>query len=249
MLTAEPQRATWRQRARSRVQRGWYWAADYRYVLRRHRAWLDQAGVPESYRSGSRRPVVLIAGVMEPWILLKPVADRLNAAGHPVHVVPDLAYNLGAIPEAAEMVYQAIVERDLWEVVVVAHSKGGLIGKYLLVNDDQRRIDQLIAIATPFAGSSLARLIPLRSIRSLRPGDATIRDLAVAQTVNAQITSIYPSFDPHVPDGSHLHGAVNIELPAMGHFRILSDQQALEAVEAAADRPSVSRGADTPGAR
>ena len=213
---------------------GWYWAADYHYVLARHRALLGHGEVPPGYARGERRPVVLIAGVMEPWVLLQPVADRLNAAGHPVHVVADLAYNLVAVTEAARVVYRLVVERDLREVVLVAHSKGGLIGKQLLAEDTEGRIDRLIAIATPFAGSALARFVPLRSIRTLRPRDATIRDLTALVDLNAQITSIYPSFDPHVPGGSHLAGATNLALPAMGHFRILSDPAVLAAVVKAA---------------
>ena len=226
--------AGWPGRLGEAVRRGWYWAADYRYVLARHRAWLRHGEVPPGYARGERRPVVLIAGVMEPWVLLQPVADRLNAAGHPLHVVADLAYNLAAVTEAARVVYRLVVERDLREVVLVAHSKGGLIGKQLLAEDTEGRIDRLIAIATPFAGSALARFVPLRSIRTLRPRDATIRDLTALVDLNARITSIYPSFDPHVPDGSHLAGATNLALPAMGHFRILSDPAVLAAVVKAA---------------
>ena len=226
--------AGWPGRLGEAARRGWYWAADYRYVLARHRAWLRHPEVPPGYAHGELRPVVLIAGVMEPWVLLQPVADRLNAAGHPVHVVADLAYNLAAVTEAARVVYRLVVERDLREVVLVAHSKGGLIGKQLLAEDTEGRIDRLIAIATPFAGSALARFVPLRSIRTLRPRDATIRDLTALVDLNARITSIYPSFDPHVPGGSHLAGATNIALPAMGHFRILSDPAVLAAAVKAA---------------
>lgn len=236
MPGADPavRRHTWPGQVIEAARRGWYWAADYRYVLARHRAWLRPGEVPAAYALGDRRPVVLLAGVMEPWALLKPVADRLNAAGHPVHVVGDLAYNLGAVADAARLVYRVVMERDLRDVVLVAHSKGGLIGKQLLAEDTEGRIDRLIAIATPFAGSVLARFVPLRSIRTLRPQDSTIRQLTALVDLNARITSIYPSFDPHVPDGSQLAGATNIALPALGHFRILSDPHLLAEVVRAA---------------
>jgi pimeloyl-ACP methyl ester carboxylesterase len=42
-------------------------------------------------------------------------------------------------------------------------------------------------------------------------------------TINSRITSIYGPFDPHIPEGSVLPGATNIELPVAGHFRILGD--------------------------
>ena len=53
--------------------------------------------------------------------------------------------------------------------------------------------------------------------------------------VNARITSIYPVFDGHIPEGSALEGAVNIEVPVRGHFRILVEQVALDAIVSAVD--------------
>ena len=222
------------RRLNEAARRGWYWAADYRYAAKHQVRSLADQRVPPSYAEGFLAPVVLIAGVMEPWALLRPIADRLNGVGHPIHVVPDLAYNLGAIEAAALLVQRLIAERDLSVVVLVAHSKGGLVGKQLLAMDEAGRVDRLIAIATPFAGSSLANLVPLRSIRALRPSDPMIRELAARSEVNCRITSIYPAFDPHVPDGSFLPGASNVPLASMGHFRVLDDPAALEAVEAAA---------------
>lgn len=222
------------------ARRGAYWLADYRYAARQHGAWLASPGVPPEYASGTGAPVVLIGGVMEPWSLLRPVADRLNAAGHPVHVVLPLAFNLADLPDGAALVHALIAAKDLRGVVLVAHSKGGLVGKYAMAHDPDGRIEALVAIATPFGGSSLARLVPLRSIRALRPSDPVIRALAEEAQLNARITSIYPAFDPHVPDGSHLAGATNVPVAAMGHFRVLADPETLDAVVAAA-------GSSTPG--
>lgn len=222
------------RRLRNTARRGWYWAADYRYAARSQLSGLADQETPPRYAEGRLAPIVLIAGVMEPWMLLRPAADRLNEAGHPVHVVPDLAFNLGTIAEAARIVHTLILGRELTGVVLVAHSKGGLVGKQVLALDEEARVERLIAIATPFAGSSLANLVPLRSIRALRPSDPTIRELGAQAALNARITSIYPAFDPHVPDGSHLSGATNVPLAAMGHFRVLGDAAALTAVVAAA---------------
>jgi hypothetical protein len=54
--------------------------------------------------------------------------------------------------------------------------------------------------------------------------------------VNVRITSIYPALDQHVPEGSQLEGATNIEVAAVGHFRVLSDPEVLDAVVAAVGR-------------
>jgi hypothetical protein len=118
-------------------------------------------------------------------------------------------------------------------VVIVAHSKGGLIGKQVLLDDVEGRVRRLVAIATPFSGSVLARLVPSRPVRAMGPDDATILALAGRPEINHLITSICPSFDPHIPTGSHLEGATNIPVAAIGHFRVLADPDVLDAVIAA----------------
>ncbi len=223
-------------RARRALARGWYWGADYRYAMRAQGRGFVARQVPEGYGRGNLPPVVLIAGVLEPWTLLRPAAERLNAAGHPVHVIPELAYNVITVAEASELASGVLAARGLCDVILVAHSKGGLVGKHMLATDADGRIRQLIAIATPFGGSRLARLIPSPTIRALRPEDATIVDLAARLELNARITSIYPAFDPHIPGGSRLEGATNVEVRAIGHFRVLSDPEVLDAVVAAASR-------------
>lgn len=224
------------ERTRRALARGWYWGADYRYAARAQGRGLVTREVPAGYAVGALPPVVLIAGVLEPWSLLRPVADRLNAAGHAVHVIPELAYNVITVAEASELASGVLVTRDLRDVILVAHSKGGLVGKHMLAHDNDHRIRGLIAIATPFGGSTLARLVPSPTIQALRPDDATIVELASRPELNAMITSIYPTFDPHIPDGSRLPGATNVQVAAMGHFRILSDPEVLDAVVAAAAR-------------
>lgn len=221
-------------RLRLAARRGRYWARDYGYIVGRQARGFLERDVPATFPNGESRPVVLLAGVLEPWTLLLPAARRLNAAGHPVHVVPELAYNLTTVTEAARVALGAVRSRDLRDVVLVAHSKGGLVGKQMLADDGEGRLAGLVAIATPFHGSSLARLLPSRTIRALGPEDPAIVDLSGRNELNARITSIYPSFDPHIPDGSQLPGATNIPVAAMGHFRILSDPEVLDAVVAAA---------------
>lgn len=180
--------------------------------------------VPEAFASGSRNPVMILPGVYETWHYLYPVAFALNAAGHPVHVVSALGFNNRPIPDSAHRVWQRIRELELERLTIVAHSKGGLIGKYLLARlDTERRIDRVVAIATPFSGSRMAYYTIPRAVRSFRPDDPVITSLGSERQVNARITSIAPEWDPHIPESSWLEGARNLTLPVVGHFRILRD--------------------------
>lgn len=218
------------------LRRGWFWYLDYWYVGWAQGRALFSRRVPSRFAHGQRAPVLLIAGVYEPWYFLRRVAARLNAAGHPVHVVPGIGYNRGSIADAAAIVQRYLEQHELTGVVLLAHSKGGLVGKHLMaVEDTAGRIASLVAIATPFGGSSLARFVPVRTIRALGPADEAITTLAANLAVNSRVTSVFAEFDPHIPAGSRLEGGVNIELPIVGHFRLLADERVIRAVEAAVE--------------
>ncbi len=51
--------------------------------------------------------------------------------------------------------------------------------------------------------------------------------------MNSRITSIYSAWDPHIPGGSQLAGARNIELRSTGHFRVVADPALLAEIELA----------------
>ena len=210
---------------------------DYPNALRfRVRAARDCA-VPAAFAEGTGRPVVILPGIYETWHYLRPIAERLSAAGHPVHVIPSLGLNRAPIPTTATRVWDELVARSLHRVAIVAHSKGGIVAKHIMAFQDREgRIDRLVAIASPFNGSTMARLAPNAELRAFLPGDPVISRLAAELRVNARITSIYPSFDPHIPDGCVLEGAENIELPVIGHFRILLQLALLDAVQNAVER-------------
>lgn len=216
------------------MMRLWYWYLDYWFV-----GWLQfralfSRRVPAQFAEGSRDPVLLIAGVWEPWYFLRGIGERLNRAGHPVFVCTAIGYNRASIADVAALVDAFLVERDLRNVTILAHSKGGLVGKSVMADTD--RVDQLVAVATPFSGSTYANFMPTRALREFRPQDAGLLALAANLALNARITSIYPSFDPHIPGGSALEGAVNIEVATVGHFRVLADERVIAAVESAVER-------------
>ncbi len=209
-------------------------ALDYLYAGRHQLRALFDRSTPEALVAGEghRAPVVLLPGIFETWRFLRPLSQHIHAAGHPVHVVTGLGDNRMSVPEGASLVTRHLQEHDLHDVVIVAHSKGGLVAKYLMgMPDSGPRIRAAVTVATPFAGSSLARFIPLPSIRALMPNTPGLLRLALSRAVNAQIVSVWGWFDPHVPGGSRLEGARNIELDVGGHFRILARPELLAVVD------------------
>lgn len=211
-----------------------WWAEDYAYAL----WWQVRAlrlGKPGPYLSGDLRPVVILPGIWESWAFMTPAIRALHRAGHPVFVLADLGWNSKSVVDTAASVAAFLRLSDLRDVVIVAHSKGGLIGKYAMTFlDGEKRITSMVAVCAPFSGSRYAPYLVLPSLRAFSPRDATTVLLGQDRSVNSRIVSIFSEFDPHIPEGSALIGATNIRLPIGGHFRILSDPDALRSILAAA---------------
>lgn len=201
------------------VRKAIWWARDYAWAAL---VWVSVLFAPESpdrYATGSGRPILVIPGVYEDWRFMRPLIVPLHRRGYAVHAIPELERNRAPIAEGASAVRALLVERDLRDVVVVGHSKGGLIGQLALRDDTEGRIAALVTICAPFHGSSRSRLLPLRSLRPLVPGHPSLVGLGLENAMNARITSICSSFDEHVPEGSELPGADNVHLAVSGHFR------------------------------
>ncbi|WP_448808148.1 alpha/beta fold hydrolase [Agromyces bauzanensis] len=220
----------------NRIRAAGWWARDYAYALVHQLGMFRARREPARWRTGDtgRPEVVLLPGVYEHWSFLRPLGDALNAAGHRVVVVHGLGANRRPIVDTS-----ARVERALGRVrvpaagrVIVGHSKGGLIGKHLLLEGraEALGVRGLVAVCTPFAGARRARLFRDPSIRALLPSDETIVMLGNAASVNSRIVSVFGTYDPHVPDGSVLDGATNVRVPVPGHFRVLGAHETALAV-------------------
>ncbi len=227
------------------AHRLWWWAADYAFVLD---SWLRSArrhprpvpGVPINERTDRALPgvpVLLLPGIYESWRFMEPLTRRLHRAGHPVLVVP-LGLNSRSVAAAARKVrWHLRAHHPGMGVVIVAHSKGGLIGKQLML--DLQRLHRLadgggtpaqrptaavhgmVSINTPYAGSAYASMLPLAHLRALAPG--ALAHLSSQVSVDERIIAIRASWDPHIPGAGDLAGAQNIEVGAAGHFSIIGD--------------------------
>ncbi|MFH8251843.1 esterase/lipase family protein [Microbacterium sp. B2969] len=215
-----------------------WWGNDYAYAAYWQVRGTLRPGRREDFRSGDARPIVVIPGVWEPWGFLGPIIEALHQAGHPVYAINRLGRNSRPVPDTAHVVASFIEEHDLRDVVIVAHSKGGLIGKYVMSEfDPDDRITSMVAICSPFAGSEYARYMTSRTLRAFSPSDPTTLMLQANLEINARITTIAGVFDPHIPTIVGLEGATNITLQDGGHFRLLDKPEVIDIVLEVARRP------------
>ncbi|MDQ0725467.1 triacylglycerol lipase [Microbacterium sp. W4I20] len=219
-----------------------WWAADYAYAgYWQVRAFFDRADA-NSFATGDAAHIVVLPGVYETWRFMQPLIAALHARGHPVHVIEALRRNQRPVTEMAAEVAAFLEAQELSDVILVAHSKGGLAGKLAMTGPAAGRIRSLLAVATPFGGSSYARRIPMRTLRAFSPDDPSIVNLGQQLAVNERIVSIYAEFDPHIPEGSELAGAKNVRLDTGGHFRILAHPRVLAELAVLAAEPAEPAG-------
>lgn len=213
------------------VRNAAWWIADYAYaVVWQARAFFSRTD-PGDFVSGEGRPIVVLPGVYETWRFLQPLITELHDRGHPVHVIAALGRNRWPVPRAARYVAEYLQQHDVDDVVIVAHSKGGLVGKQVMADPAVGgRVRGMVSVASPFAGSAYGRLMIVPTLRAFSPSAPGILALAREVAPNPHIVSVYGEFDPHIPGGSELDGARNVRLETGGHFRILAHPRVIAEV-------------------
>ena len=150
------------------------------------------AGAPRPGSTGAEGlpEIVLLPGVYEHWTFLRPLGDALSAAGHRVSVVHGLGINRRGVAETSERLGRTLAGRPPPAAgrVIVAHSKGGLIGKHLLVTSGAAAAAVIEAMSGGDAGDAAAtapapdaatdRRLAARPARARRDLHAVSRDRA-----------------------------------------------------------------------
>lgn len=213
-----------------------YWIIDYYYLFLGKLMSLFFTNPPPDYLNHvvkGKNPVILIPGNSNKWGFLKKMSDTISHLGHPVYAVDKLKSNLFDIPTSAKIVREIIDKNNLKNVILLGHSKGGVVGKYILIhNNKDNKVSRLISIAAPFSGTSISNNLPNKSFKELSTKSKIIKEINSNKTVNSKIVSIMPEFDNHVwsDKKSNLEGALNIIVPIKGHHKIVFDKDVINKI-------------------
>jgi triacylglycerol esterase/lipase EstA (alpha/beta hydrolase family) len=204
------------------------------------------------YPGSAAVPVLLLHGYGANsgyWAHLTPLLDAARIS----HATVDLEPVTGDIDGYAPLVEQAAAALCAacccTQLVVVAHSMGGLVARAWLRRYGSARAARVITLGTPHHGTSLARLglgANAAQMRGSGPGAESgwLRELGAAESdaTRALITSIYTHHDNIIAPqtSSVLPGARNIEFGGVGHVALGSNAGVLAVVMreiAAVSRP------------
>lgn len=196
----------------------------------------------------NKLPVVLVQGYAEPsWYFMYGIYRDLRKNDwqglYPVNLFP----NINDIKEQAKIVAakieQAKKEQGTNKVDYVAHSMGGLIGRYYIQEmRGANNIDHFVSIATPHYGTQVAWLGIGDAAKQMRPGSDFLTKLNAGNPIYGGIkyTSIWTKTDEIVipAESALLRGSrIMPDIKNAEHFLILwADETYKQVKEALMDQ-------------
>ncbi|MCC7600332.1 alpha/beta fold hydrolase [Janthinobacterium sp. FW305-129] len=190
---------------------------------------------------GRGLPVLLVHGYVcnrGYWAQLSRRLARAGIAHDGVDLEPIGANIEEFVPQVEQAIAALCARTGSGQVILVAHSMGGLVARAWLRHYGAARVARIITIGTPHHGTALANLAAGKNARQMsRIGGAPsgwLAQLAASETpeLRALITSMYSHHDNIVaPQSSaRLPGARNLAFGGIGHVALASDARVLRLV-------------------
>ena len=195
-------------------------------------------------------PVVLVHGLGCNAGVWFPFRRYLEQRGfHPVYAFsygPPLASIEHFADQLAAKIDEVRTATGCVQLVLVAHSMGGLISRAYLRRFGGSGIRRLITIGSPHRGSKHAYLMGGRGLSEMRPGSVWLAELnrdGASTTGGVPVVSLWSWHDSMVTPqtSSLLPGAENIALTGIGHNALLNDPDVFAQIAAEIERASAAR--------
>src|SRR6266545_6057225 len=199
-------------------------------------------------------PVLLVHGVLCNAGVWYGFRRRLGALGvGPIYALsygPPLASIERFAEQLAARIDDVLAATGARDVVIVAHSMGGLVSRAYLRRFGGTKVRRLITIGAPHRGSMHARFFPGQSLAEMRPDNAWLEELNVERAQGVPVVSLWSWHDSMVTPqtSSYLDWAENVVLTGIGHNALLFDDTVAERVADEIRRATadVDTGARTP---
>ena len=131
-----------------------------------------------------KRPILLVHGYGCSRGVWRWLRRRLEAAGHVVATVslaPPYTSIGKLVPQLAQRVDEVCAATGAREVILVAHSMGGLVCRSYLARFGSDQVARLVTLASPHGGTELARIGIGQNAREMEPDSLWLRDLEIGR--------------------------------------------------------------------
>lgn len=202
-------------------------------LIAKHRSLRKKyATPPERWCKGKKGCILLLPGWHETFHAFLHLSDILNKEGFEIHTIENFD-SRNKVADLAKLAAKEINSIPSDSIILLSHSKGGIVAKYLLDNfpEIREKVICLISIAVPYGGTITGNL-KFHNVHELLPNSSIIKNLQ-SEVEPSIIYNFYPMWDNHViPNKSMVFpGTYNKEIKVKGHTRILeSDELAQEII-------------------
>lgn len=146
-------------------------------------------------------PVLLVHGLVDNRSVFGVLQRQLRRKGFRHVATMNYPLLTGDVRSAAALLAQRVEalceETGADRVHVVGHSLGGIIGRwYVQQMGGDERVDTLVTLGSPHAGTTAAKVLPLSIVRQLRPGSDILAALAApARGCRTHVLSLWSDRD------------------------------------------------------
>lgn len=175
---------------------------------------------PEEWGKGTKGDVIIVPGFNETWIFQKTLANFLNKNGYRIHTIPTIDHNTHTITHCVREIESYIRIKKLNKVILLAHSKGGLIVENVInTSPIHKNIEKAFTLSVPYKGT----IWGYAGFQNLNELSFHSKKLAKKSSRNKKIINMYSIIDQHVIPNRNLllDGATNIQVKTYWHTRIL----------------------------
>ena len=177
-------------------------------------------------------PVVLVHGVLcnaGIWTRFVRFLGRADVAGvYALSYGPPLASIEAFAEQLARKIDEALAATAARQVIVIAHSMGGLVARAYLRRYGAAKVARVLTIGSPHHGSVFASCFPGVCLAQMRLGNPWLARLNAAPRDPAlRFVSLWSWHDSMVAPqtSSELPGAIDVPLIGIGHNALLGDAQ------------------------
>jgi triacylglycerol esterase/lipase EstA (alpha/beta hydrolase family) len=176
----------------------------------------------------SELPVLLVHGVLcnaGVWVrFARHLQWRRIGGVYSLSYGPPLASIESFAAQMAAKIDEVLAATGSLQLIVVAHSMGGLVTRAYLRRHGPAKIARVLTLGTPHHGSMFAWFFPGVSLAQMRPGSAWLAGLNRTPIARGlRLVSLWSWHDSMVAPqtSSELSGAVDIALTGIGHNALL----------------------------
>ena len=179
----------------------------------------------------NKRPILLVHGLgcnRGNWFWFRRELERRGYRVYTVDCTPPLTHVPNYAPQIARAIDEILESMAAKDLVLIAHSMGGLVCRAYLDEYGPGKVAHVITIGTPHLGTWMARLGVGPNVRDMNldsPWLAGLRERETSQSarIHPEFTCVYTYHDNLVTPQTNavLPGSRSIALSGIGHLSLL----------------------------